>query len=77
MSVANIKQLGFSSEAAYDVTYKGDSEEISNLGTEFVYLSEIRENCARYGCKADLWSPGFVELVGYVDTKGNYRLVKA
>jgi hypothetical protein len=77
MSYASIQQLGFSSEAVYDVTYKGDSEEPANLDTEYVYLSEIAENCARCKCKAELWSPGFVELVGFVDTHGNYRLIKA
>jgi hypothetical protein len=77
MSAAKIQQLGFSSEAVYDVVYKGDTEEPTQLDTEFIYLSEVSDNCARFQCKAELWSPGFVEILGYVDTNGNYRLVKA
>jgi hypothetical protein len=77
MSQANVPLLGFSSEPCYDVVYKGDCEEILMLDTECVYLSEICENCAQYEIRAELWSPGFIEIDGFVSTTGAYRLIHA
>lgn len=72
----SIQHLGFSSEPQYDVTYYSDIEDVNHLEQEMVYLSEVVDNCIQYKCRAELWSISFVVKLGYVNSEGEYRLIK-
>jgi hypothetical protein len=73
-NMRDMMTLGRYSEAAYDVVYRGDKEILQDLDQTYVFISEICENCKTYDCSAELWSPGFVERVGSVNSQGEYRI---
>ena len=75
MSSAQLPQLGFNSEPVYDVTYienDGMNFDPSQYDEEYVYLSEVIENCKNWGCRAILWTGTFKE--GEVLPTGDYQL---
>jgi len=77
ISSANIPQLGFQSESVYNVNYHGNNLmdfDPSQYDGEYVYLSEVRENCKEWGCTATLWDGTSTFKQGVVNPDGSYQL---
>ncbi len=77
MTQAQMQSLGFGSESVYNVTYRGNELSAINpekLDVEYIYLSEVCENCKQYNLTAILWDATSTYKQGVVDTNGHYRL---
>ena len=71
MANSQMWQLGFGSEKVYNVAYIGND---SMYFDEYIYLSEIQDNCKEWGCKAVLWDATSTFKQGEVNSDGSYRL---
>ena len=66
------------SEGVYNVQYIPNESmtlDPSTFDSEFVYLSEIQENCRKSGCKAILLDGTSTWKKGYVSSSGEYTLI--
>jgi hypothetical protein len=72
----DIKSLGFSSEPAFNVNYHGHTEmefDPSIYDADYVYISEVIENCKKWNCRATLWDGTSQYKEGTVYPDGNYQ----
>jgi hypothetical protein len=63
------------SASLYSVNYYSDQE--LDLDGDQVELTEIIRNCIENNARAELWSADLKEKVGFVNSKGEYRLIKS